>query len=67
MRLMWWAARGFLGLFGLSLLLIGLSVIAGAAMVVEVVCGAAIVLFGGGLSVAIVISIVRGLLEGRRR
>jgi hypothetical protein len=67
MRPRWWAVRGFLGLFGLSLLFIGLRVIARAEMVVEVVYGAAITLFGGGVSVAIVISIVRGLLEGRRR
>jgi hypothetical protein len=67
MRRSWWAARGFFELFGLSLLLIGLRVIAGAEMVVEVVSGAAIALFGGGLSVAVVISVVRGILEGRRR
>lgn len=67
MRRMWWAARGFLGLFGLSLLLIGLRVVAVAGMAVEVVYGAAIALFGGGLSAAVVISVVRGLLEGRRR
>jgi hypothetical protein len=67
MRCRWWAVRGFLELFGLSLLFIGLRVIAGAEMVLEVVYGAAIGLFGGGLSVAVVISVVSGLLEGRRR